>query len=58
MLELCWKGTKPMALPDGSERKFLKDGDNVIMTGYCQGADFRVGFGSCEGVVMPARAGV
>mmetsp|Transcript_24014 Transcript_24014/g.77129 ORF Transcript_24014/g.77129 Transcript_24014/m.77129 type:complete len:438 (-) Transcript_24014:1513-2826(-) len=56
MLELCWKGTKPIAMPDGSERKFLKDGDNVIMTGFCQGADFRVGFGTCEGVVLPARS--
>jgi hypothetical protein len=36
MLELCWKGTQPIAMPDGSERKFLKDGDSVNMVGYCQ----------------------
>lgn len=55
MLELSWKGTTPLTLPDGSERKFLKDGDNVIMTGYCEGEGYRVGFGTCDGVVLPAH---
>lgn len=55
MLELCWKGTKPLAMPDGSQRKFLKDGDDVVMTGYCQGDGYRVGFGECRGVVLPAQ---
>lgn len=55
MLELSWKGSKPLTLPDGSERKFLKDGDNVIMTGYCEGEGYRVGFGTCDGVVLPAH---
>ncbi len=35
MLELCWKGTKPIKLPDGSERKFFADGHAVIHKGYC-----------------------
>jgi hypothetical protein len=34
MLELCWKGTKPIDLGDGVTRKFLQDGDEVIMTGW------------------------
>ena len=55
MLELCWKGTKTVALSDGSERKFLKDGDTVIMSGFCQGDGYRVGFGSCKSKVLPAR---
>ena len=56
MLELCWKGTKPMTLPHGGgERKFLKDGDEVSMKGYCQGAGFRVGFGDCRGTLLPAK---
>lgn len=55
MLEICWKGTKPLKMPDGSERKFIKDGDNVILRGYSQGNGFRVGFGSCEGVVVAAN---
>ena len=54
LLELCWKGTKPIPFPGGVMRKFLHDGDNVIMTGYCQGDGYRVGFGTCEGVVLPA----
>uniref|UniRef100_A0ABD2VT31 Fumarylacetoacetase n=1 Tax=Trichogramma kaykai TaxID=54128 RepID=A0ABD2VT31_9HYME len=33
MLELCWKGTKPIALKDGSSRKFLQDHDEVIIRG-------------------------
>ena len=37
MLELAWKGTKPIKLSNGEERKFIQDGDDVIMTGYAQG---------------------
>merc|ERR1719461_1631266 len=48
MLEISWKGTKPVKLPSGKERKFLADGDNVVMTGFCQGEGYRVGFGTCE----------
>lgn len=54
MLELSWKGTKPLKMPDG-ERKFIRDGDTVMMNGYSQGKGFRVGFGDCNGKVMPAR---
>jgi fumarylacetoacetase len=54
MLELCWKGTKPIELPNGEVRKFLQDGDTVTMTGYCQGDGYRVGFGSVVGTVLPA----
>jgi len=55
MLELSWKGSKPISLPDGSERKFLKDGDEVIMTGVCEKGGLRVGFGQVRGVVLPAH---
>lgn len=54
MLEIAWKGTKPVAIP-GGERKFIQDGDEVIMTGYCQGAGYRVGFGECTGSILPAN---
>lgn len=54
MLELSWKGTKPLDLGQGVTRKFLQDGDEVIMTGYCQGNGYRVGFGECTGKVLPA----
>jgi fumarylacetoacetase len=51
MLELCWKGTKPIAMPDGSERKFIQDGDTVSMRAWCGKGDIRVGFGECDGKV-------
>ncbi|XP_068688621.1 fumarylacetoacetase-like [Montipora foliosa] len=54
MLELSWKGTKPLDLGQGVTRKFLQDGDEVIMSGYCQGNGYRVGFGECKGKVLPA----
>jgi len=54
MLELAWKGTKPLTMPDKSQRKFIADGDEVIMTGYCQGDGYRVGFGECRGKILPA----
>jgi fumarylacetoacetase len=53
MLELCWKGTKEIPMPDGTVRKFLKDGDNVTMRGICQGAGFKIGFGPCDGAILP-----
>jgi fumarylacetoacetase len=56
MLEICWKGTKPMTMPDGSVRRFLADGDTCRLTGYAQGDGFRVGFGNVDGTILPANA--
>ena len=36
LLELTWRGEKPIQLPNGEERKFLQDGDVVTMKGYCR----------------------
>ena len=55
MLEISWKGTEPITLPGGAERKFLADGDTVAMTAWCQGDGYRVGFGDVRGMVLPAR---
>ena len=55
MLELSWKGTKPILLSDGTERKFLLDGDTVIMKGWCEKDGIRVGFGEVRGAVLPAK---
>jgi fumarylacetoacetase len=41
-------------LADGGERSFLEDGDDVIITGWCQGNGYRVGFGEVTGRVTPA----
>lgn len=54
MLELCWKGTKPINLPDGSQRKFIEDGDTIIMTGWAEKDGVRVGFGEVRTEVLPA----
>ncbi|KAF4143327.1 Fumarylacetoacetate (FAA) hydrolase family [Phytophthora infestans] len=55
MLELSWQGSREVALGDsGTTRKFLHDGDTVAVTGFCQGNGYRIGFGPCEGKVLPA----
>ena len=54
LLEITWRGTKPITLPNGETRKFLKDGDTVVLSGYCQGDGYRVGFGQCTGEILPA----
>lgn len=48
MLELTWKGTKPIPMPDGSERKFIQNGDTVILRGYSEKNGVRIGFGECS----------
>jgi fumarylacetoacetase len=55
MLELTWKGTKPLKMKDGSERKFLEDGDTVILRGHCENEEVRIGFGECKGRIKKAR---
>ena len=54
MLELTWRGTKPIKMPDGSERKFINDGDTVIIKGYAEKNGVRIGFGEAKGKVLPA----
>lgn len=55
MLELSWRGSKPLSLSNGEERKFIQDEDQVIMSGYAQGPDYRIGFGEAAGTVRPAH---
>ncbi|MEM9361291.1 MAG: fumarylacetoacetase [Bacteroidota bacterium] len=55
MLELAWMGTKPLQMKDGTERKFINDGDTVTMRGYAQKGDIRVGFGEVSSKVLPAK---
>lgn len=55
LLELTWRGAEPVALPSGEERRFLQDGDEVIMKGYLESEGRpRLGFGECRGVVLPS----
>lgn len=55
MLELTWRGTKPLQLSDGTERKFIQDGDTVTMKGFAEKDGIRVGFGEVSGKVLPAK---
>ncbi|MEM9857219.1 MAG: fumarylacetoacetase [Bacteroidota bacterium] len=54
MLELAWKGTKPLKLSDGTERKFVEDGDTVTMKGHATREGIRIGFGEVSTKVLPA----
>jgi fumarylacetoacetase len=54
LLELAWRGTRPLAFPGGEKRAFLLDGDRVTLTGWCQGDGYRVGFGTVTGKILPA----
>jgi fumarylacetoacetase len=53
MLELSWNGQKPLQMPDGTERKFLQDGDTVIMRAFAEKDGVRIGFGECRGTILP-----
>ncbi len=57
MLELTWKGTKPIQLADGTERKFLQDGDSLTLRGFGERKGIRIGFGQATGKILsPASA--
>ncbi|MBT2639717.1 fumarylacetoacetase [Bacillus sp. ISL-39] len=55
MLELAWRGADPILLENGEKRVWLEDGDELSMTGWCQGDGFRVGFGEVTGRILPAK---
>jgi fumarylacetoacetase len=54
LLELTWNGTEPLSLGAGVERRFIEDGDTVVMTGWCQGDGYRIGFGEVSAEVLPS----
>ena len=53
MLELTWRGTKPLKVQD-VERKFLADYDTLTIRGVAQKGEIRVGFGEVKGQILPA----
>ncbi|RKQ49871.1 fumarylacetoacetate hydrolase [Roseivirga pacifica] len=55
MLEITWRGSEPVKMADGSERKFIQDGDTVIMRGHAEKDGVRVGFGEVTAKVLPAK---
>jgi len=55
LLERTWRGSEPLQLPTGEERKFLADGDEIVIRGYCErDGVVRIGFGECRGTIGPA----
>jgi fumarylacetoacetase len=54
MLELTWRGSEPIKLTNGEERKFIQDGDTIIMSAHCKKGDFRIGFGDVQAKILPA----
>ncbi|HTB06535.1 MAG TPA: fumarylacetoacetase [Bacteroidia bacterium] len=54
LLEITWGGANPIKFPDGTERKYLQDGDTVVIKGYAQKGKVRIGFGEAKGKVLPA----
>ncbi len=53
LLELTWRGTEPVTLPTGEVRRFLENGDEVIMRGWCERDGFRrIGLGECRGIIQ------
>ena len=55
ILELAWAGKNPIKLSTGEERKFLEDGDTLRLEGFAQGKGYKIGFGVCDGKVLPAK---
>ena len=57
LLEITRRGQEPVVLPNGEERRFLEDGDEIVMRGFCEREGFRrIGFGECRGRIGPAPA--
>ncbi len=55
LLEMTWRGTEPIDLPSGEQRRFLEDGDEIIMKGFCEREGFRrIGLGECRGKILPS----
>ncbi len=53
MLELSWRGEKPVQLKSGGSRKFIEDNDTVIMRGFCEKDGVRIGFGEVSTKLLP-----
>ena len=55
MLEISWKGTKPINMPDGTTRKFINDNDTVIMRGFSENNGLKIGFGEVSTKILPTK---
>jgi fumarylacetoacetase len=56
LLELSQGGKRAISLPDGEQRRFLEDGDEISLRAWCERAGARrIGFGDATGRVLPAQ---
>ncbi|MCB0494449.1 MAG: fumarylacetoacetate hydrolase family protein, partial [Cyclobacteriaceae bacterium] len=55
MMEITWRGTRPVKMSDGTERKFIQDNDTVIIRGHAVKDGVRIGFGEVKTKVLPAN---
>lgn len=55
LLELTWGGRDSINLSNGETRKFIEDGDSIVITGFANRNGKRIGFGECSGKVLPAH---
>jgi fumarylacetoacetase len=55
LLELSWNGSQPIEFPNGEKRKFLEDGDEVTLRGYCEKDGVKIGFGELKNKLLPAK---
>lgn len=58
LMEQTWGGRDEVVLEHGGRRRFLEDGDSVTLTGWGEAGGRRIGFGRCEGRILPAPPGV
>lgn len=57
LMEITQNGREEFHLPTGEARRFLADGDEVIMTARCSRDGYRtIGFGECRAAILPARS--
>jgi fumarylacetoacetase len=54
LIEMTWNAKEPLHLPGGEVRGFLEDGDEIVLRGWCQAGDFRIGFGEARGEIRPS----
>lgn len=54
LLELTGGGENPVRLPSGEIRRFLEDGDEIVLRGHLRGnGEFQqIGLGECRGIVV------
>jgi fumarylacetoacetase len=55
MLELAWKGERPVKLENGLERVYIEDNDTVVLRGYCKNKNLRIGFGEVRTKLLASK---